>query len=377
MVSSEVAFLLGGAVVCGTPAAARCNLDILLALCRAGNQALAATAAVRMLRVSKGLLMVHAIMLLVSSPVSSFCIFWSLVARGAEDPVSHALLRHTSQSFSSLPRTPIDYFNFVRWEKRIEGAAQTHKQQQRVGQTTVYLLLFAMGNLISRRHGDEDYSDSSLDSSDDDDDDDVTAVQTKDAPAPVLAPARKSPALTTTDTASSSSKEKRKATKLTSTDTNDGNAAGRAKKRAKGGSVWEEQYEKLQDFKKKYGHTKVRPSCNNKEMKSLYDWLYFNKKRKHGPYKGCSQLTADRIDKLNKIGIEWEVCSNERLSWDALFAELDAFCKKKGHCKVPQKTHRRLYAWLNNQQRRLKGQRQPPLTASQIEKLKSVGVSWA
>jgi len=243
-----------------------------------------------------------------------------------------------------------------------------------------------MGNLTSRRHGDEDYSDSSSDSSGDDDDDDVS-VHTKDAPAPVLAFAavettgqrrrlktqRKSPALTTDTASSSSSKEKRKATKLT-TDTNDGEAgAGPAKKRAKSLSIWEEQYKKLQDFKKKYGHAKVPPSCN-KEMKSLYDWLHVNKKRKNGPYKGCPQLTADQIDKLYKIGIEWEVCSND---WDASFAELDAFYKKRGHCKVPKKTHRRLYGWLHNQHRRRKGQRQPPLKASQIEKLKSVGVSWA
>jgi len=51
-----------------------------------------------------------------------------------------------------------------------------------------------------------------------------------------------------------------------------------------------------------------------------------NKKRKTGPHGSLPQLTAEQIEKLEKVGIDWKIRFNAlRRSWDASFAELQAF----------------------------------------------------
>jgi len=145
-----------------------------------------------------------------------------------------------------------------------------------------------------------------------------------------------------------------------------------AKKQGKSFS-WEERYDQLKAFKKKHGHAQV-PS--NGDWRSLYDWLYKNKKRKNGPHKTFPQLTAKQIEMLNALDIDWGV-SNSR--WNEKYDQLKAFYKKHGHTQVPSNEDwRSLYQWLLGCKHRKSGtyDRSPPLTAKQIEMLDDLGVEW-
>jgi len=172
---------------------------------------------------------------------------------------------------------------------------------------------------------------------------------------------------------SRSTGKKRKAAETNGIAKGSGCDRGRSKK---GKPVsWEERYNSLKDFKKKWGHTKV-PSRG--DFRPLFDWLYRSKRRKNGPYGGNLQLTLTQIRLLDELEIDWNVHGQggPRRSWDASLAEVEEFYKANGHWNVPS-TDKRLYNWLNKQKRRRLGECQPPLDADQIEKLKSVGLSWA
>jgi len=132
---------------------------------------------------------------------------------------------------------------------------------------------------------------------------------------------------------------------------------------------WDKNCELLKSFKEEHGHTQV-PATG--EWKPLYDWLSKTKKRKNGPHDGCTQLTAKQIEMLDKVGISWHNNTAAHRSWDVSFAEVEAFHKKNGHCKVPHKKEPRLSQWLRTQRNRRQS-----LSQKQVEKLKSVGVDWA
>jgi len=136
-------------------------------------------------------------------------------------------------------------------------------------------------------------------------------------------------------------------------------------------SGWDHNYEQLKVFKKKYGHTRV-PSRG--EWKSLQAWLYRCKKSRNGTL--GTPMSRQQIDKLDKLGVDWKVNAiPTRKSWDESFGDLETFVQRNGHCSIPQ-TEVRLGQWLREQKARWRGKRLSALTNEQIEKLKSVGVSW-
>lgn len=138
---------------------------------------------------------------------------------------------------------------------------------------------------------------------------------------------------------------------------------------------WDANYAQLVAFKKQNGHTRVP---QNGEWKRLGDWLKFQYRRKDGPYISSNQLDQEKIDKLNKLGVDWIV--NDIQYWDENYAQLQAFFKKNGHCNIPSrgKADKQLAQWVLDQKSRkhgvFKGWRQ--LNSGEAAKLESVGVQF-
>jgi len=83
----------------------------------------------------------------------------------------------------------------------------------------------------------------------------------------------------------------------------------------------------------------------------LGTWL---DKQRQEKQKGC--LDIERVTKLNKIGIVWDVFESQ---WESNYHLLYKFCKREGHCNI-QKLHveqgTKLGLWLDNQiQSKIKG----------------------
>ena len=89
----------------------------------------------------------------------------------------------------------------------------------------------------------------------------------------------------------------------------------------------------MQEFKRKHGHCRVPKSFVASGNVKLGAWV--NKQRtqyrrlKEGKN---SQITQERIDLLESIGIEWSV----RESWHFYHQLLQELRKMYGHCPVPK-----------------------------------------
>ncbi|MBR5507190.1 MAG: helicase associated domain-containing protein, partial [Clostridia bacterium] len=82
------------------------------------------------------------------------------------------------------------------------------------------------------------------------------------------------------------------------------------------------------------------------------------------------RLSEDRIEKLEKIGMEW-LSRNERL-WKEAYSEAEKFYNSHGHLNVTQKD-KRLYSWILRQRKRY---RDDELSQDEFGKLSQIGMIW-
>jgi hypothetical protein len=122
---------------------------------------------------------------------------------------------------------------------------------------------------------------------------------------------------------------------------------------AKVSEKWDDKFQQLLTYKKKFGHCKV--SSTEKEYKTLRNWL--GKQREaYKTYKtsGKGGLNAEQISRLESIGVSLAPYST---NWNARFEELKRFQSQYGHCSVPQQGHSaftRLGQWLARQKKHLR-----------------------
>lgn len=131
--------------------------------------------------------------------------------------------------------------------------------------------------------------------------------------------------------------------------------------------LWNERFEKLKKFKKRYGHCDVPQS--EKRFQSLATWCV-----KQRIYKKFQRLKVpdERITKLNSIGFTWNILDkifNER------FDALKKYYKKHDHCKVTKKQDAVLFKWCTKLRQEKKKQ-EPRLTKDRIKKLDSINFEW-
>ena len=127
---------------------------------------------------------------------------------------------------------------------------------------------------------------------------------------------------------------------------------------------WNNQYEKLVCFYKRFGKAYLREVRQNY---SLQLWCSAQRaKYKKG------QLSKEQIKKLNAIDFKWEVMED---LWEENFALLSAFKQKHGHCRVPQKKPGTalLSTWCGNVR---KSYKEGKLSAERIKRLEAVGFDW-
>jgi hypothetical protein len=130
---------------------------------------------------------------------------------------------------------------------------------------------------------------------------------------------------------------------------------------------WDEMHALLKQFKKREGHCKV-PQMHREDGVQLGQWV---KTQRH--LKTKDKLDPNRQTRLEEIGLEWVFASG---TWDEIYALLQQFKKREGHCKVPQlhkEDEANLGTWVNTQ-RQLKTKEQ--LDPARQKQLEEIGFEW-
>jgi hypothetical protein len=132
--------------------------------------------------------------------------------------------------------------------------------------------------------------------------------------------------------------------------------------------IWEQRYQELVDFKKKYGHVKVPQDF--KENKVLGRWV--SSQRRH---KTAKLLSKERIARLNKIGFLWKEDIARILDdrWIKRYNQLVQFKKVNGHIDrfAVKRENYQLGLWIETQLAFAKR-----LPANRKKQLNAIGFNW-
>jgi hypothetical protein len=139
-------------------------------------------------------------------------------------------------------------------------------------------------------------------------------------------------------------------------------------------TTWTMRYGELQLYNATQGDCLVPQKC--KEYPRLGGWVNLQRveyrKRRQG--KKTSQMTEERMKKLNKLGFVWDMYE---AAWTERYEELVKYKEKYGDCIVPRlhKEYPKLGEWVKNQKigYRKKSRR---MTESRIADLGVLGFVW-
>ena len=168
---------------------------------------------------------------------------------------------------------------------------------------------------------------------------------------------------------------------------------------AERGQNWNRRLEELKDFNKAHGHFRVPASTP--EYKPLYDWLRSQQEEymKLANGESSTQLTSERITKLNRIGFYFGKLCFKRTddtpagtstesegrsspnSFDYWLGELRNFKMRNGHCRVPEniEEYKSLYSWTSWCRQRYKNRMRgkgDAISDEEILHLKDVGFEF-
>lgn len=140
------------------------------------------------------------------------------------------------------------------------------------------------------------------------------------------------------------------------------------------GTKWNARFELLCRFQRVHGNCLV-PQRHTMEGVALGKWV--NRQRneylKHQEGKP-SQMTPDRIEKLEQIGFEWDALS---ALWTSQFQLLRKYRDDHGDCLIPYSSP--LGEWVRTQRkerRKLLEGKSSSMTADRVKKLESLGFNW-
>ena len=128
---------------------------------------------------------------------------------------------------------------------------------------------------------------------------------------------------------------------------------------------WEVMFESLCEFKERHGHCNVpdkRP-----DNYQLGSWL-----GKQRTKKSRGLLSAERTERLTKIGVIWDILIS---NWEKLFGDLLEFKRIHGHCNVPNRwpDNPKLRRWVFTQREFFKN---GTLNEERITRLTLIGFEW-
>jgi len=96
------------------------------------------------------------------------------------------------------------------------------------------------------------------------------------------------------------------------------------------GDIWEHKCRQLALFAQENGHINLPDGT---KYEALKDWSLRQIQNK--PY-----LSESQINKLEKLGIDWDLTFTREQRWNLMFLKLKEFHLTYGHCQVPQKWER-------------------------------------
>lgn len=137
---------------------------------------------------------------------------------------------------------------------------------------------------------------------------------------------------------------------------------------------WNQKYKLLLEYYKKNGNIDV-PVLYEINGINLGKWLH--NQRQAFKNKNTCKLSEDHIDKLNKLGMKWQIVNQQ--SWDTYYNLLLEYYNKHGNINIPrdyQINGIKLGNWLQSQCQAYKGNGTYKITQEQIDKLNKLGIVW-
>ncbi len=141
--------------------------------------------------------------------------------------------------------------------------------------------------------------------------------------------------------------------------------------------AWNEMFQQLVEYKKENGDILVpKRYTANPQLGIWVTKQRFHYKRKQSGH--ASQITNERVDKLNKIDFVWDVLND---AWSEKFQQLVEYKKEHGDTLVPQSypDNPPLGIWVNTQRsqhnRKQRGQASQ-MTDERKDKLNGIGFVW-
>ena len=134
----------------------------------------------------------------------------------------------------------------------------------------------------------------------------------------------------------------------------------------RGSDQWEAKFRELGAFKGEHGHCNVP----RKHPGGLGIWSKNQRAKKR-----IQRLDADRSERLEELGFQWEISKTMPDRWEARLRELQEFVLMYGHCHVPQRHPGGLGKWLTKQ-RYLGEEECRRLDPNRVQRLEELGFSW-
>ena len=140
---------------------------------------------------------------------------------------------------------------------------------------------------------------------------------------------------------------------------------------------WDLMYQQARSYYQSYGDLLPPQSYKTPEGYSLGQWLHTQRMARKGLL--YSRLTAERIQKLDSLGMVWDRRGD--YEWDKRYRALLKYHKKHGHIDAPYNyvtdTGFQLGQWLSHlRQYKNAGIRNHVLTPEREEQLNALGMTW-
>jgi Helicase associated domain len=134
---------------------------------------------------------------------------------------------------------------------------------------------------------------------------------------------------------------------------------------------WDVSLQAFAAFVNEHGHGNIKPSMES--HRHLYQWIKVQRYRYALKGTGkdtenAAYLTLERIEALNKLGMNWKPLET---AWEENFEELKEYISKHGHMKVLKSEDPELLIWIFKQRSSAGG-----LSQDRREKLNSIDFEW-
>ncbi len=134
-------------------------------------------------------------------------------------------------------------------------------------------------------------------------------------------------------------------------------------------ATWDEMYSCAEKFFKEYGHLNVPQLFKTESGLSLGHWITTQRSIYNQTTYGV--LTEERIDKLNRIGMNWHTVHQQY--WEESYSDAKEYFLNNGHLNVTKSENPSLVWWIVRQRAK---KRANELSKEQISRLDEIGMVW-